>query len=155
MTGQTVAISVAILIGLLAGASPGQAQERRFFTVAAIEPKGGANVARETFPAGPLPSGGGYVIREPDETGRWEVSTYVWTPAQIVVSEGDEVTLDFVGINGADHATEIAGLDVSFTLRRGEVVRVEFTADRPGVYPVICHTHVPSMRGEIVVLPKS
>lgn len=149
------AISMAILFGLQAGASAGQAQEKRFFTLAAVEPKGGTNVAREAFPGQSLPSGGGYVLKEPDETGRWEVSTYVWMPVQIVVNEGDEITLEIVGINGAEHPTEIEGLDVSFTLRRGEVIRIEFTADRPGTYPIVCHTHTPSMRGEIVVLPRT
>lgn len=150
---RALAISLAVLFGLQAGASAGQAQEKRFFTLAAVEPKGGTNVTQEAFPGQSLPSGGGYVLKEPDETGRWEVSAYVWMPAQIVVNEGDEVTLEVVGINGAEHPTEIEGLDVSFTLRRGEVIRIEFTADRPGTYPIVCHTHTPSMRGEIVVLP--
>ncbi len=155
MMRRALAISMAILFGLHAGASAGQAQEKRFFTLAAVEPKGGTNVAREAFPGQSLPPGGGYVLKEPDETGRWEVSTYVWMPAQIVVNEGDEITLEIVGINGAEHPTEIEGLDVSFTLRRGEVIRIEFTADRPGTYPIVCHTHAPSMRGEIVVLPRT
>ena len=41
------------------------------------------------------------------------------------------------------------------TANRGQVVRVEFKADKPGVYPVVCTTHAPSMRGEIVVLPRT
>jgi plastocyanin len=45
-------------------------------------------------------------------------------------------------------------LGKTFLLKRGHVVRIEFQADRPGVYPVICGTHVPSMRAEIVVQPK-
>ena len=43
----------------------------------------------------------------------------------------------------------------AFALSRGQVVRVEFKAERAGVYPVICGAHQPSMRGEIVVLPKA
>ena len=50
------------------------------------------------------------MIKQPDQTGRWEVSTYVWMPSQIVVNQGDEVTLEFVGINGAFHPTEILSL---------------------------------------------
>ena len=132
-----------------------QAGEKRFFTIAAIEPRGGATVDKEAFPADPLPAGGGYVIRQPDQTGRWEVSAYLWSPSQIVVNQGDEVTLEFVGINGASHPTEIQGLGKSFTLKRGQVTRVEFKADRPGVFPIVCGTHHPSMRGEIVVLPRT
>ena len=69
--------------------------------------------------------------------------------------EGDDVVIDFVGINGASHPTEIKGLGKAFVLNRGNVVRVEFKADRAGVYPLVCATHQPSMRGEIVVLPKA
>jgi plastocyanin len=128
--------------------------EKRFFTVLAVEPRGGANVGQEPFPSEALPSGGGYVMRQPDQTGRWEVSTYVWAPSQILVNQGDEVTLEFVGINGAAHPTEIRGLGKAFTLTRGQVTRVEFRADKPGVYLVICSAHQPSMRSEIVVLPR-
>lgn len=139
--------------------SPGMgfAQEgvKRFFTIAAVEPKGAAGTAQEAFPSDPLPEGGGYVIKKPDQTGRWEVSAYVWTPNQIIVNEGDEVTLQFVGINGASHPTEIKGLSKPFTVLRGRVTTVSFKADRPGVYPIVCHTHHPSMTGEVVVLPRS
>ena len=138
-----------------AGAAQSQSAEKRFFTIAAVEPRGGATVDREPFPTDALPSGGGYVMRQPDQTGRWEVSAYLWSPGQIVVNQGDEVVLDFVGINGAAHPTEIKGLGKTFTLKRGQVTRVEFKADKPGVYPVVCATHAPSMRGEIVVLPRT
>lgn len=157
MSRLALAISGALLFGALIGPlgpSMAQAPGKRFFTIAAAEPKGAANVEQEAFPAQALPSGGGYVVKQPDQTGRWEVSTYVWMPTQIVVNEGDEVTLEFVGVNGASHPTEIEGLDRAFTLHRGHVTRIEFKATRPGVYPIVCHTHQPSMRGEIVILPK-
>jgi plastocyanin len=137
-----------------ASAAGAQTAEKRFFTIAAVEPRGGAMVNQEALPTEPLPAGGGYVMRQPDQTGRWEVSAYLWSPGQVVVNQGDEVVLDFVGINGAAHPTEIRGLSKTFTLKRGQVTRVEFKADKPGVYPIVCATHAPSMRGEIVVLPR-
>ena len=150
----TFAVAIGGTLGHL-GAALSQASEKRYFTVAAVEPRGGANVGQEPLPSEALPVGGGYVMRQPDQTGRWEVSAYLWTPGQIVVNQGDEVVLDFVGINGASHPTEIRGLGKTFSLKRGQVLRVEFKADKPGVYPVICTTHQPSMRGEIVVLPRA
>jgi hypothetical protein len=74
-------------------------------------------------------------MRPPDQSGRWEVSAYLWSPGQIVVREGDDVVIDFVGINGASHPTEIRGLGKAFALNRGNVVGVEFKAERVGVYP--------------------
>ena len=157
MKRLALAVSAAALVGVDIGqVEPSQAQtsQKRFFTIAAVEPRGGANVGQEAFPAQGLPPGGGYVMKQPDQTGRWEVSTYVWMPSQIVVNQGDEVVLEFVGINGASHPTEIKGLEKAFTLQRGHVTRIEFKAEPTGVYPVICHTHAPSMRGEILVLPR-
>ena len=130
------------------------AAEKRVFTIAAVEPKGGATVDKEPFPTEALPAGGGYVLTSPTPTNRWEVSTYLWTPGQIIVNEGDEVTLEFVGINGAAHPTSIKGFDKSFVLKRGTVTRVSFVADKPGVFPIECHTHRPSMTAEIIVLPR-
>ena len=158
MARVTTALFVAAVVGAQLSpmdAARSQAGEKRFFTIAAVEPRGGVTVDKEAFPTDPLPAGGGYVIRQPDQTGRWEVSAYLWSPSQIVVNQGDEVTLEFVGINGAAHPTEIQGLGKSFTLKRGQVTRVEFKADRPGVFPIACGTHHPSMRGEIVVLPRT
>ena len=117
----------------------------------AVEPKGGTTVEKEPFPSGPLPPGGGYVLSQPDEkTRRWEISAYVWQPTQIIVNQGDEVALEFVGINGAIHPTTIS----AFSLKRGEAHRVTFIADKVGSFGVVCSTHRPSMVGEIVVLPK-
>ena len=153
-TGLFLAAAFAGYLGLPSTAHA-QSGEKRFFTIAAVEPRGGVTVDKEAFPTEPLPSGGGYVIRQPDQTGRWEVSAYLWSPGQIVVNQGDDVTLEFVGINGAAHPTEIQGLGKTFTLKRGQATRVEFRAEKPGVFPIVCHTHQPSMRGEIVVLPRT
>ena len=128
--------------------------EKRFFTIAAVEPKGGVTTDKEPFPTEALPAGGGYVLNKPDSNNRWEVSTYLWMPGQITVNEGDEVTLEFVGINGASHPTTIKGLGKTFVLKRGSATRVSFVADKAGIFPIECATHKPSMTGEIIVLPR-
>lgn len=140
-------------VGASLQASPALA-ESRFFTVLAVEPRGGVTTDREPFPAQPLPGGGGYVTNPPNAQGRWEVSAYVWQPSQIVVNQGDEVTLEFVGINGAEHPTTITAFGQSFTLKRGHAHRVTFRADRAGMFGFVCGTHQPSMTGSLVVLPK-
>ena len=140
-------VLVAIVGAVAAWTEPAHA-EKRFFTILAIEPKGGTTTDKEPFPATALPPGGGYVLTPPNEkTGRWEVSAYVWHPAQIIVNEGDEVTLEFVGINGASHPTTIAAFGKTFTVKRGHAHRVTFKADKAGVFPITCSTHEPSMSG--------
>lgn len=149
-----LAVLLASLTGVTAWTNPAWA-EKRFFTVLAVEPKGGTTVDKEPFPTGPLPPGGGYVLAQPDEkTRRWEVSAYVWLPSQIIVNEGDEVTLEFVGINGAAHPTSIVAFGQTFTLKRGQVHRVTFIANKVGIFGITCSTHNPSMSGELIVMPK-
>jgi plastocyanin len=128
---------------------------KRTITMVAVEPKGGASVDKEPFPSDPLPEGGGYILKAPDAEGRWEVSTYRWEPNQIIVNEGDEVTLEILGVNGDEHPTVIDGYDISFTVKRGELTTVTFTADKAGVFPFHCGVHMPSMTGELIVLPGS
>lgn len=141
------------IVALAAMVFPAEAA-KRFVVVTAVEPKGGAQAEKEPFPSAPLPQGPGYVLKPPNETGRWEVSVYVWEPRQIIVEEGDEVTLEFVGVNGASHPTTISGYDKAFELKRGEVNRVTFTADKAGTFAITCATHYPTMTAELIVMPK-
>lgn len=128
---------------------------KRHIVIAAVEPKGGTTVDKEAFPNAALPTGKGYVLNSPNASGRWEVSAYVFMPSQIFVNQGDDVTLEYVGINGAVHPTHIEGYDVHFTTARGQVTLVQFKADKPGVFQIFCHEHLPAMRGELIVLPRT
>lgn len=123
--------------------------QARTIKVAAYELKGGTNVESEPFPGGDF--SGGYAIKEPNADGRWEVEDYIWLPGQIAVNEGDQVTLEIFGVNGARHESSIEGYLDSFVVERGQLTTVSFTADQPGVFKLICSTHPQSMVGEIVV----
>ncbi|MGE0023522.1 MAG: hypothetical protein AB7S70_07820 [Hyphomicrobium sp.] len=145
----------ALALGALALAPASAAlAAKRTFVVTAVEPKGGANVEKEPFPAAPLPEGGGYVLKKPNEEGRWEVSVYVFDPRQIFVDEGDEVTLQFVGVNGGSHPITIEAYGQTFELKRGHVNTVTFVADKPGRHSIICSSHQPTMISELIVAPK-
>jgi heme/copper-type cytochrome/quinol oxidase subunit 2 len=157
-----------LLVGLLALAACGQddgatAQEPQERTIAiqALQYDMTRHVDRTPFPdtldehpdfADKWP---GWRLDEPDEDGEWYARAYVFNPSTIVVNEGDEVTLRLFGIHGDSHPSVIEGYDVTFDIRRGEVDEVTFTADKPGVFRMICADHVPSMIGQLVVLPSS
>ncbi len=126
--------------------------EREIY-VLAVEPKGGASASKEPFPGVKLPEGKGFEVKAPDKEGRWQVSAYVFLPAQIFVRKGDDVTLHFVGINGDKHTLHIDHYKAEvFRLTRGTVQTVKFQADKAGVFKILCDEHPPSMRGELVVL---
>ena len=126
----------------------------RVIYMAAVEMKGGAQQDKEPYPEAPLPPGSGYIKTPPTPSGRWEVSAYQWSPGTLVVKEGEAVTLEVVGINGDEHPAAIQDHVESFTVKRGQITRVSFTAGRPGIYALICTKHLPTMQGTLLVLPK-
>lgn len=149
-------VFLSLAAALTATGTAGSAQAagmKRTITMVAVEPKGATTADKEPFPSAALPEGKGYELKPPDANGRWEVSTYRWAPNQIIVNQGDEVTLEILGVNGAEHPTVIDGYNISFTVKRGQLTPVTFTADKAGVFEFRCGIHQPSMVGELIVLP--
>ena len=142
----------ALMLAGCAGQEPAAAPVERTIYMAAVEPKGSTTTAKEPFPSAALPDGGGYGLIEPNADGAWTVETYRFEPATIVVNQGDVVTLEIVGINGAEHPFVIAGFNVSGTIKRGQVTRVTFTADKAGIFRITCGKHLPTMTADLVVL---
>jgi heme/copper-type cytochrome/quinol oxidase subunit 2 len=151
-----LALVALAVIGLSACAGTAAAKlqpgERTVY-LTAIEPKGSTTVDKEPFPEASLPAGGGYGLKPPDDTGTWQVETYVWLPSEITVIEGDKVTLQVLGVNGSIHPARIEGYDVAFEAKRGQVTTVTFTADKAGVFKILCDVHQPTMTGTLIVLP--
>ena len=156
-TPRLLAVLVPVVLAVSACTTGGArlAAGERTIYMAAIEPKGSATVDKEPFPAEALPAGGGYALEGPDEEGAWTVETYRWLPGGITVVQGDKVTLEILGVNGAMHASKVEGYDIAFDVKRGQVTTVTFTADKAGVFRIICSTHQPAMTGTLVVLPSS
>jgi plastocyanin len=101
-----------------------------------------------------IPAGGGFRIVEPNKVGAWDFRSFTFSPDQIVVNQGDKVTLHFIGVQGAHHVINVEGID-TFELTRGQIHTVSFVADKPGTITYICHVHLPNMVGQILVLPKA
>jgi plastocyanin len=101
-----------------------------------------------------IPAGGGFRIVEPNKVGAWDFRSFTFSPDQIVVNQGDKVTLHFIGVQGAHHVINVEGID-TFELMRGQIHTVSFVADKPGTITYICHVHLPNMVGQILVLPKA
>jgi len=133
------------------GSGAAAAGAKKVIYMSAVEYKGGTN--SEPFPSEPAPAGGGYIIKPPDETGRWETSTYRWEPGIIAVNKGDEVELWIWGVNGSQHPSTIEHYVPDFTVTRGNLTVLTFTADQEGTFRITCHAHPPSMEALLVVLP--
>lgn len=151
---RILAGSLAATLVLSACATSGApAAAKRTIYMSAVEYKGSTEVAKEGFPATQVPAGGGYILKAPVD-GKWETSTYRWEPGTIVVYQGDEVELLIWGVNGAEHPGRIEGYDKSFTVKRGQLATVSFTANKAGVFRILCDIHNPSMTGTLVVLSR-
>jgi plastocyanin len=92
-----------------------------------------------------------------DNLDKWQVATYMFSPAAMSVVQGDAVTLRFFGVNGDHHAMSLVGPDGStvvdsFDMSRGQEKLVTFTADQLGHYKLICTTHSPTMTADILSL---
>jgi plastocyanin len=101
-----------------------------------------------------IPTGGGFKITEPNKVGAWDFRSFTFSLDQIVVNQGDKVSLHFIGVQGAHHVIDVQGVD-TFELMRGQIHTVSFVANNPGTITYICHVHLPNMVGQILVLPKA
>jgi hypothetical protein len=107
----------------------------------------------EKFPNTTLPAGPGLVLRPPNKVGAWDMRSFTFAPDQIVVNQGDTVTLHFLGVQGPHHMITVEGVGM-FPLDRGQMHTVSFNVDKPGTITYLCTIHVPNMVGQILVLPK-
>lgn len=125
----------------------------------AVEWKGSASVAKEPYPTAPLPQGGGYESCAPGSdgcdlagnTGKWAVETYRFDTALVAACVGERVTLNIFGVNASHHDINIPDFGKSFQVKRGMLSRVTFKVKKPGLYPIMCITHQPSHRADLLV----
>ena len=161
VAAQDYPASPAPAAGAAAAPAPAGAVEpgTRHFHVATVHLDGNANLRgdaahpAEAFPTAALPAGGGLVLRPPAQDGAWSVRAFVFHPPQVVVRQGDRVALTFVGVHGPSHRIAIDGREEVLTLRRGETATVTFTADHPGAVAFRSLDRMPSMAGEVLILP--
>jgi plastocyanin len=108
----------------------------------------------EKFPNSTIPAGGGVKLTPPDKTGAWKFRVFTFEPSQIVVNQGDRVTLHFADVQGAHYTITVEGVG-TFPMSRGQIHTVSFTADKVGTTNYWSPDHMPSMVGQIVVLPRT
>ena len=162
-------ISLLLLAGVVLTACGGETgavglePKEVVFDVNVIEIKG-ATDGIEAPSVDPASLSTGYKFKPPGEydsenPAKWQVSSYMFSPAAFVVGQGDEVTLRTFVLNGDNHVTwleapdgsRVSGTDV--TMNRGRQYEVSFSADQPGYYTWKCADHSPTMSAQILVLP--
>lgn len=148
----------AALVMTSGGEAKGPVKVRQIY-MSAVEWKGSASITKEPFPTAPLPAGGGYekfAPGSPEVDGdptKWAVETYRFDTAVVAACAGERVVLNIFGVNSAQHHINIPDFNRSFVVKRGVLARQTLRVRKPGIYPIICITHQPSHRADLVVLP--
>lgn len=151
------AISAGAGLALTAGGEAKAGVKVRQIYMSAVEWKGSASVAKEAYPTAALPPGGGYEKFAPGseemegDTSTWAVETYRFDTALVAACVGERVVLNIFGVNSAQHHINIPDFNKSFVVKRGMLARTAFTVKKPGLYPLICITHQPSHRADLLV----
>ena len=158
---RSVILIVIGAMALAACATAGAASSDVTFDVELIEVKG----ATDGIPApepDPTSLSAGYGFTPPgdydaDNPDKWQVATYMFSPAAITVVQGDEVTLRFFGVNGDHHGISLIAPDGStvvdhFDMSRGQEQLLTFTADQLGHYKLNCGNHSPTMTADILAV---
>ena len=114
--------------------------------------KGDASHPPEPFPSSAASTGGGLIVRPPDEQGTWSVRAFVFQPSQVVVRQGDTVVLNFVGVQGPSHTIAVDGQNERISLKRGEMKSLRFVAEQSGTIRFMSVGREPTMQGSILVL---
>jgi plastocyanin len=158
--GAAVLTIAAAQAPFLFGAAQAVAETREFHIITVhydgvTNPKGDATHGPEPFPEKPFASTSGMWVKGPQDNGDWTVRAFAFDPAQVTVQQGDEVRLVFVGIHGGGHTIAVEGVDKPVVVKRGTTQTVTFKADKPGLVSFVCTDHPPSMKGQVVVLPKN
>ena len=152
---SVVSMMLTLAVGpIFAGQASAVSPTKRTIYMIAFEPKGSTTIDKEPFPTEALPNGGGYKLIPPDENGKWTVETYRWMPSVVVVNQGDEITLEILGVNGKIHKGAIEEYVASFDVERGKITTLNFVAGKAGTFRILCVNHKPAMEGYLLVLPR-
>jgi plastocyanin len=157
MVFAVAAVAVGAALVITAGGEAKATVKVRQIYMSAVEWKGSASVAKEPYPLSALPTGGGYEKFAPGSTEvdgdktKWAIETYRFDTAVVAACVGERVVLNIFGVNATQHHINIPDFGKSFVVKRGMLARQTFTVKKPGLYPIICITHQPSHRADLLV----
>jgi nitrosocyanin len=79
-----------------------------------------------------------------------------WLPGTVVAKKGQTVRLTLLNKIPSDpnqHGFAIPAFGVAEVVNRGETKTLTLTADKVGVFPMVCQLHPAHVGGQLVVLP--
>lgn len=81
----------------------------------------------------------------------------IFSAKAIEVNQGDKVIVHFFNTeeisSGEHHTFTIPAYNIDVDLAPGQKQNIEFTATQAGIFNFVCTYHLPTMQGELIVLP--
>jgi len=160
-----IAAAAAALGLALAPQAVGQPPATHTIALTAIEIKGGTTADKlAPPPLNPADLSKGYGFKRPGEADktapqRWEVSAYLFAPSFAVARQGDTIVLTAFVVNGDQHEVWVVApggqrVTPPVMWNRGREYRLQFVAEEPGTYQLVCSDHAPTMTASFLVLPR-
>lgn len=156
-----IALGTASILGVRASqAAAMEPPKDRLIWMEAVEYKGSTETAKlappQNLATDPKALGPAFGFKWLESDKKWEVSAYAFTPSTVTVNQGDRVTLRIFGVNGDLHKNYIEYyVPNPVDLNRGRSTDITFTADKAGMFQIVCSNHEPAMRGWLIVLPRT
>jgi len=162
---KVLIVAMAILIPALwiTGAQSQDAEDVHFF-LNMVEIKGSTSTDTLTAPEiDPTTLSQGYRYKAPgvldaNAPNKWEVSSYMFSDASMVIRKGDKVKVTLFGVNGDEHLVYVQSptgemLVETQQMNRGREYVIEFEAEEAGYYKLVCANHAPTMTSNILAVP--
>lgn len=151
----------AFFLAACGSAGTGLAPSDVTFDISVIEIKGSTDkLDPPAVDPASLSKGYGYTgpgSFDSENPAKWQVSTYMFSPAALTAAKGDRITLRIFVVNGDTHVIHLEAPDGSrvqeLVLNRGNEYSISFTPDQSGYYTLQCDNHGPTMQAKILVLP--
>lgn len=81
----------------------------------------------------------------------------IFSARALEVNQGDKVLIHFFNTedasSGEHHTFTLPAYNVNVDLAPGQKQDIQFTATEAGIFDFVCTYHLPTMRGELIVLP--
>jgi plastocyanin len=126
-----------------------------------------SNMTTTTQPIMPASSNKTFYVFSAEVEGLNETAARIagdiYTLPVIVVNRGDSVTVHFYNTEPTEEETverhsftiDAQPYSVNIDIAPGESGNATFTAEQEGIFPIYCIYHLPTMTGQLVVLPPS
>ena len=96
-------------------------------------------------------------IDEHIEEDKFNIPPDQFSHDSIVAKKGDNIKIHFYNLEPVESQehhtfTITAPYDINYDINAGEKATIDFTATESGIFDYVCSYHLPTMRGQLIIL---